>query len=221
MSTHEFTEYDLESPKSVDLSSPASPKEDDNHSVATHQSDSESESDASHYNDPRNGRSFRKLLLVALLAAVLGLTIGLGVGMGMGGKEASRSVAPASNGAENNMAENLVVDEPAADNSTVEESSTPTDEQPQQDTPPEEENKAPAFGGIGLGGSGASQNLKFPELLGLPAEEAKQIIEDKDEGYFVVIVPPGGSTTKDLRHDRVFLFTNEEGRVARVPSTGR
>lgn len=218
-------EYDLESPKSIDLASPS--RQEDDISVATHQSDSESDSDSAHY-DTRRASSYRKLLFVAVLAAVVGLTVGLGVGLTVGGEEA-RSVAPASN-REGSVSENVVpvTNEPdtnveneskADEAEPVEVKVDEEEAEPVLDTP-EVEDKPPAFSGVvGMGNS--FQNISWPQLVGLPAEEAKQIIEDEDAGYTVIIVPPGGATTKDLRDDRVFLFANEEGHVARVPRPGR
>lgn len=208
------TEYDVESPKSVDLSQAAS-KEDDV-SVDTHQSDSESDTDSHHYGQSRSRRSYLKLMLVAVLAAVLGLAVGLGLGLTVGQEEAAtRSVAaPASDEAQSTVSESAAVnEEPIA---SMEEETVDFEEEPV-----EVDSKPPAFGGVVGMGSPSETTIAWPQLLGLPAEEAKKILEDLDEGYTVVIVPPSGVTTKDLRTDRIFLFTNEEGYVARVPRPGR
>jgi len=80
--------------------------------------------------------------------------------------------------------------------------------------------KAPVFNGVV--GTGTTTTVAWPQLVGLPAEQAKKIIEDEGNGYTVIIVPPGGVTTKDWRHDRVFLYVNEQGYVTEpIPRPGR
>ena len=61
----------------------------------------------------------------------------------------------------------------------------------------------------------------WPQLVGLPGEQAKKIIEDEGRGFTVIIVPPGGVTTKDWRQDRVFIYVNEQGYVSQIPYPGR
>ena len=202
--TSNYSDYDEESPKSLE---PTPSKADDNNSVGTHHSDSESDSDSRH--EPRSPTSYRKLVFLVLVVAFFGLAFGLGFGL----TAREEVITATENQAKTMGSEEVAADEP---NTTVQDS---VEENSELDTP-EEKEKLPAFGDVGLG-TGNKNQLSWPELVGLPAEEAKKILEDDEAGYFVVIVPPGGVTTKDLRWDRVFLFTNEEGYVERVPHPGR
>lgn len=196
MKDDNMVDYDLESPKSQQ-------QPPDEISVTTHNSDSD-HSDSSPYDSlQRRRQQRRKILFVALLALVLGLAAGLGLGLGL--RDNEKAVSPP-----NTLVENS--------DSNIAEEEEPELYEPEQPNPEEDK---PAFGGMTIGSPSSPQTVSWPELVGLPAEEAKKIIEDEGRGYTVVIVPPGGATTKDLREDRVFLFTNDEGFVERVPRPGR
>jgi len=92
---------------------------------------------------------------------------------------------------------------------------------PSQTTPPSQtSDTTPPFNGI-VGVATTSQPEGWPELVGLPGETAKKIIEDEGRGFTVIIVPPGGVTTKDWRHDRVFIYVNDQQYVSSVPYPGR
>ncbi len=247
---------DVESPKSVELS--FAPSKEDEGSVATHRSDSDSDAGSASHSPSRRAFSLQKLALVAVLAAFIGLSVGLGVGLRVGDEESSRvivTVSEQTQGAASDVshrAESLVSNESSLSFTSNQDVGTSqpvysltakvqaATSQPvvqnnmdrvsddfdpflvEEETVVEvitEESKPPAF--TGTIGFGTSQSISWPQLVGLSGEEAKRIIEDEGNGYTVVIVPPGGVTTKDLRDDRVFLFVNDEGFVERVPRPGR
>lgn len=232
MASRDLVQCDLESSKEVDLSHVLSKSDDV--SVSTRQSDSDSDS-ASHHPAELRRRTFKKwrtLALVAVLAAVLGLSVGLGLGLRVG-KEESRNVERAVNTDKTSETTDSPVDDESGaigDNKVLQpeeyqdavvEDSGPVDDEPEaKDDEPEakDDSKSPP---MNIGFESTTENVSWPELLRRPADEVKKIIEDEDEGYDVIIVGPGEPTTKDLREDRVFLFTNEEGYVIRVPRPGR
>lgn len=86
-----------------------------------------------------------------------------------------------------------------------------------QTTAPDYSTTPPFSGTVGM----VAVETEWPELVGLPAGQAKKIIEDEGRGFTVIIVPPNGVTTKDWRQDRVFLYVNEQGYVSRIPKPGR
>ena len=241
MASNDLVDYDLESPLSAGLSQVISKSDDV--SVSTHQSDSDSDV-GSHrlLEHGSNSKKWRTVLFVAVLGAVLGLTIGLGVGLTVG-KQSSSSVAFETTGKAASVAFETTgkaasvppasippVTNAPVSNGTVEfveattppvQSEVPTTQAPTQ--PAQNETKPPVMIiGFGSGfGSSSTGNVSWPQLVGLPATEAKQIIEDENAGYDVIIVGPNEPTTKDLRNDRVFLYTNQQGYVTQVPIPGR
>lgn len=220
--------FDIESPKSVDLSSPKS----DECSVDTHPSESDDSSEALSVGSSQPN-PLRKLLLVALLTTIVALSVGLGVGLTLGRRQSESSsrlavVEPATSAPIDIAVESSTArpEEPQDLTTTKAPLSPGVEEENEEETairnPTQEEespdNKPPS----GFSGLGAfAEGLSWPELVGLPGDQAKQILDDLDEGYLVVLVPSGSATTKDLREDRIFLFLNEEGYVERVPRTGR
>jgi Potato inhibitor I family len=64
--------------------------------------------------------------------------------------------------------------------------------------------------------------LEWPEFVGMPAEQAKQQLEEEfgKETYDIIIVPENSPVTKDLRFNRIRLFVNEAGIITRIPRTG-
>ncbi|WVZ95861.1 hypothetical protein U9M48_041572 [Paspalum notatum var. saurae] len=60
------------------------------------------------------------------------------------------------------------------------------------------------------------EERSWPEVVGLPAEEAKKIILKDTPGANVVVMPSGSPATMDLRTDRVRVFVNT---VAQTPTT--
>jgi hypothetical protein len=60
------------------------------------------------------------------------------------------------------------------------------------------------------------------ELVGLPGNQAKAILEDSyGDEYNVRLVNYGDSVTADFRTDRIFLFLDADGNVMRTPKVGR
>ncbi|WP_411103146.1 serine protease inhibitor [Streptomyces sp. cmx-4-9] len=62
---------------------------------------------------------------------------------------------------------------------------------------------------------------EWPELVGMPAEEASAAIRgDSPDVTEVHVVGQGQMVTMDFRPGRVRLYVDDQGRVSRVPSTG-
>ena len=57
-------------------------------------------------------------------------------------------------------------------------------------------------------------------LIGMNGEEAKAAIEAIDPLLSVHIVPEGSMVTSDFRDDRVRIFVDKDGNVAREPRIG-
>ena len=60
----------------------------------------------------------------------------------------------------------------------------------------------------------------FPELTGKPGEEAKATLEKKYPSLQVSIVPEDSMVTMDYLEDRVRIFVDKDGKVARDPMIG-
>ena len=60
----------------------------------------------------------------------------------------------------------------------------------------------------------------FPELTGMPGEEAKSELEKKYPSLKVFIVPEDSMVTMDYLEDRVRIFVDKDGKVARDPMIG-
>jgi hypothetical protein len=60
----------------------------------------------------------------------------------------------------------------------------------------------------------------WPEVEGLPAEVAKQKIEDDRPDVQVILVPVGSAVTDDFNTKRVRVFFDKAGNVAEVPKIG-
>ena len=212
-------DVDIESPKSIDAASPKGVA--DEGSVGTHPSegDDQSDGDSQRSRSTLSFSSFRKWLLVVILAAVIALSVGLCVGLHDGRDEGRGSAALYAAPTDETPTDETPTDE--TDSSITFKTGAPDEDvldDPEYEKPIEDSTKPPShFSGIGSGNS----NLSWPELVGLPGEEAKQFLEDLDEGYVVLIIPPGKPTTKDFRFDRIFLHVDEEGYVTMVPRPGR
>ncbi|KGN50838.1 hypothetical protein Csa_004692 [Cucumis sativus] len=62
---------------------------------------------------------------------------------------------------------------------------------------------------------------QWPELVGIKATIAEYIIKkDNPNVENVIVLLAGTGTTKDFRSDRVWLFTNIDGRVVEMPTVG-
>ena len=65
-----------------------------------------------------------------------------------------------------------------------------------------------------------ADKLKWPELVGSVAEDAKAKINSERSELNVIILPPGSMVIKDFRPDRVWLCTDSENKVNKVPKVG-
>ena len=61
---------------------------------------------------------------------------------------------------------------------------------------------------------------EWPELAGKTGEEAKAAILEDDSKLQVDVLPEGSMVTMDYRLDRVRIFVDEAGKVARAPRKG-
>ena len=61
---------------------------------------------------------------------------------------------------------------------------------------------------------------EWPELAGKTGEEAKAAILKDDSKLQVDVLPEGSMVTMDYRLDRVRIFVDEAGKVARAPRKG-
>ena len=80
----------------------------------------------------------------------------------------------------------------------------------------------PGKGGKGLPGKGGPPGgrRKWPELVGKSGGEAKAIVESEAPHLKVVVVPEGSMVTMDHNLQRVRIYINASGAVARPPKLG-
>jgi hypothetical protein len=60
----------------------------------------------------------------------------------------------------------------------------------------------------------------WPELVGMNGEEAKAQLQAALPGKKIMLVPKDSMVTMDYRTDRVRIFVDSEGNVARTPTLG-
>ncbi len=60
----------------------------------------------------------------------------------------------------------------------------------------------------------------WTHLVGIPGEDAKNIILTEDSTLNVIVLPENSPVTRDYRLDRVRVFVNSEGKVSHVPRKG-
>ncbi|EHA8591595.1 Glu S.griseus protease inhibitor, partial [Cocos nucifera] len=60
----------------------------------------------------------------------------------------------------------------------------------------------------------------WPELVGVKGKEAEKIIEKENPAVDAIIVTVGDVVTGDFRCDRVWVWVDEDGKVAQVPKIG-
>ena len=60
----------------------------------------------------------------------------------------------------------------------------------------------------------------WPEVLGLPANVAEQMILNDRPDVQVLIVPPGGDVPRDFDDQRVIVFVDSAGNVDQIPTIG-
>ena len=65
--------------------------------------------------------------------------------------------------------------------------------------------------------AGEEPERSWPEVVGLPIKEAREIILKDKPDADIVVLPVGAPTTKDLRQDRVRIFVDT---VASAPHVG-
>jgi len=68
--------------------------------------------------------------------------------------------------------------------------------------------------------SSGSGKSSWPEVVGLPAEAAKQKILADRPDVQVVVLPVGSFVTMEFNPKRVRVFINPAGDVAQVPKIG-
>jgi hypothetical protein len=60
----------------------------------------------------------------------------------------------------------------------------------------------------------------WPEVLGLPANVAKQKILNDRPDVQVVVVRPGEGVTREFNNKRVIVYINSAGYVVQIPGIG-
>ncbi|GAA0152540.1 hypothetical protein LIER_37510 [Lithospermum erythrorhizon] len=60
----------------------------------------------------------------------------------------------------------------------------------------------------------------WPELVGRTSEDAEKTIKAKNSGFKIQVVPADSFVTMDFCTDRVRIFVDEFGKVARPPRIG-
>nr|GMD46535.1 subtilisin inhibitor-like [Ipomoea batatas] len=71
----------------------------------------------------------------------------------------------------------------------------------------------------GMDGS-SGEKTSWPELVGRTPEEAEKKIKEESRKISVQVVPPNSFVTMDYRLDRVRIFVDTSGKVARSPKLG-
>ncbi|KAM7526374.1 hypothetical protein LguiA_016276 [Lonicera macranthoides] len=82
-----------------------------------------------------------------------------------------------------------------------------------------ESNTLPRFYGP-LGGGSNEGPKTWPEVVGMAAEEAEKKIKEEMPRALIKIIPQDHFVTMDYRTDRVRIFVDPSGKVARPPSIG-
>ena len=60
----------------------------------------------------------------------------------------------------------------------------------------------------------------WPELVGVDGQDAKTELEEQEPDKKIILVPEGRMVTMDYRTDRIRLFLDGDGKVARTPIIG-
>ncbi|KAI3473839.1 hypothetical protein Pfo_027996 [Paulownia fortunei] len=68
--------------------------------------------------------------------------------------------------------------------------------------------------------NGCEGKASWPELLGLPGNEAVTTFEKGESLVTAIILPPGTVPIADFRCDRVWVYVDGNDNVRRVPSIG-
>ena len=69
-------------------------------------------------------------------------------------------------------------------------------------------------------GTTDGSQTSWPALVGLDGQEAKATLEAYEPDLKIVLVPEGAMVTMDYREDRVRIYVDEAGKVARPPRIG-
>jgi hypothetical protein len=60
----------------------------------------------------------------------------------------------------------------------------------------------------------------WPELSGMPGGEVEITLKASHPDWKIEIIPDGSMVTMDYREDRVRIWIDEDGKVARAPTVG-
>ncbi|KAJ9185243.1 hypothetical protein P3X46_004900 [Hevea brasiliensis] len=71
-----------------------------------------------------------------------------------------------------------------------------------------------------LPGSNSAAKTTWPDLVGLMAEEAERKIKEDFPRAQIQVVQPDCFVTMDFKQDRVRLYVDSSGKVARIPKIG-
>lgn len=71
-----------------------------------------------------------------------------------------------------------------------------------------------------LVGSNSGAKTTWPELVGLTAEEAERKIKEDFPRAEIQVILPDCFVTMDFKQDRVRLYVDGFGKVARIPRIG-
>ncbi|KAK4268735.1 hypothetical protein QN277_025347 [Acacia crassicarpa] len=69
-------------------------------------------------------------------------------------------------------------------------------------------------------GVNRASKTRWPELVGVTAEEAEKKIKEEREGIEIQVVPSSSFVTMDFKSPRVRLYVDESHRVTRPPTIG-
>ncbi|XAR50914.1 hypothetical protein NMG60_11005379 [Bertholletia excelsa] len=69
-------------------------------------------------------------------------------------------------------------------------------------------------------GTGRPRKTSWPEVVGLAAEEAEKKIKEEMPGARIPVVPLGCFVTMDFNQQRVRLYVDPSGKVAKTPNIG-
>jgi len=171
----------------------------------------------------------RHILLLMIVAAILGFSIGLGLGL----HEPKRQEMDNNPTSEDAEMSGTTTTSSEGKTSSVEPREDTKEEKPiEMEIEPESdasdavsnntfiETKPPSLP-IEVDFWEVDESLRWPELVGLPGEEAKQFIEDLNQGFDAVVKGPKDPITRDFLPSRVIIYVDEEGYVEKAPAPGR
>lgn len=73
---------------------------------------------------------------------------------------------------------------------------------------------------IGVAMASPEGKTSWPELVGMNGQEAKSQLEASVSDKQIFVVPEDGMVTMDYRTDRIRIFVDKDGNVARPPTLG-